>query len=78
MKLPELETLYTLYRADLYRYLCHLTRDTAEAEDLLSETFLRALRRLPTFRGDCAVKTWLFSSISEHSSVTFFFARPSF
>lgn len=60
MKLPELETLYTLYRADLYRYLCHLTHDTAEAEDLLSETFLRALRRLPTFRGDCAVKTWLF------------------
>lgn len=60
MKLPELETLYTLYRADLYRYLCHLTHDAAEAEDLLSETFLRALRRLPTFRGDCAVKTWLF------------------
>ena len=60
MKLPELETLYTLYRADLYRYLCHLTHDTAEAEDLLSETFLRALRRLPTFRGDCGVKTWLF------------------
>lgn len=60
MKLPELETLYTLYRADLYRYLCHLTHDPAEAEDLLSETFLRALRRLPTFRGDCGVKTWLF------------------
>lgn len=60
MKLPELETLYTLYRVDLYRYLCHLTHDTAEAEDLLSETFLRALRRLPAFRGDCAVKTWLF------------------
>ena len=57
MKLPELKTLYTLYRADLYHYLCHLTHDTAEAEDLLSETFLRALRRLPTFRGDCGVKT---------------------
>lgn len=65
MKLPELETLYTLYRADLYRYLCHLTHDATEAEDLLSETFLRALRRLPTFRGDCAVKTWLFG-IARH------------
>ena len=59
-ELPELEELYRLYRADLYRYLCHLTHDPAEAEDLLSETFLRALKRLHTYRGDCAVKTWLF------------------
>lgn len=57
MPLPELEELYRLYRADLYRYLCHLTHDPAEAEDLLSETFLRALKRLHTYRGDCAVKT---------------------
>ena len=60
MPLPELEELYTLYRTDLYRYLCHLNHDPAEAEDLLSETFLRALRRLHTYRGDCVVKTWLF------------------
>ena len=59
-ELPELEELYRLYRADLYRYLCHLTHDPTEAEDLLSETFLRALKRLHTYRGDCAVKTWLF------------------
>ena len=57
-ELPELEELYRLYRADLYRYLCHLTHDSAEAEDLLSETFLRALKRLHTYHGDCAVKTW--------------------
>lgn len=60
MPIPELEELYNAYRTDLYRYLCHLTHDPAEAEDLLSETFLRALRRLHTYRGDCAVKTWLF------------------
>ena len=60
MPYPELEELYNTYRNDLYRYLCHLTHDPAEAEDLLSETFLRALRRLHTYRGDCAVKTWLF------------------
>ncbi len=59
-ELPELEELYRLYRADLIGYLCHLTHDPAEAEDLLSETFLRALKRLHTYRGDCAVKTWLF------------------
>lgn len=60
MPIPELEELYNTYRMDLYRYLCHLTHDPTEAEDLLSETFLRALKRLHTYRGDCAVKTWLF------------------
>ena len=61
MKIPELEELYALYRADVYRYLCYLTHDAAAAEDLLSETFLRAVRGSVTFRGDSSVKTWLFT-----------------
>ena len=60
MKIPELEELYARYRSDLYRYCCFLTHDPVWAEDLLSETFLRVLRRLPTFRGEGSVKTWLF------------------
>ena len=55
-----IEQLYLAYKQDVYRYLCSLTHNTAEAEDPLSETFLRALKRLPFFRGDCAAKTWLF------------------
>ena len=55
-----LEQLYLAYRQDVYRYLCSLTRNASDAEDLLSETFLRALTRLPFFRGDCSAKTWLF------------------
>lgn len=58
MNIPELDELYALYRADLYRYLCRLTRDSAAAEDLLSETFLRALKGAVTFRGESGVKTW--------------------
>lgn len=55
-----IEELYLAYKQDVYRYLCSLTHNPADAEDLLSETFLRAFRRLPFFRGDCAAKTWLF------------------
>lgn len=40
--MQEIEQIYTQYRQDVYRYLCSLTRDAALAEDLLSETFLRA------------------------------------
>ncbi len=63
---PELEELYRRYKAELYRYLCGLTHDPHEAEDLLSETFVRVLRCLPTFRGESSVRTWLFS-IARHT-----------
>ena len=58
---PGLEELYRQYKTELYRYLCGLTQDPHEAEDLLSETFVRVLRYLPTFRGESSVRTWLFS-----------------
>lgn len=58
--MQDLEQLYTMYRQDLYRYLCSLTRSEAAAEELLAETFYQALRALPGYRGDAPVKTWLF------------------
>ena len=33
--------------------------DRSQAEDAVQDTFLRALRAWPGFRGDCAVETWL-------------------
>ena len=38
MKLPELEELYRRYRMDLYRYLCFLTHDPVQAEDLFGSS----------------------------------------
>ena len=60
MAIPELETLYNTYKTPLYRYLLHLCRDPHRAEDLLADTFLRALRCLPAYRGEGSVKAWLF------------------
>ena len=54
------EELYATYRDDLFRYLCSLTHDPAQAEDLLSETFLQALQSAGSFRGRSSEKTWLF------------------
>ncbi len=53
------EELYRAYKKDVYGYLVSLTHDPSLAEDLLSETFLKALQSLPTFRGDSTPKTWL-------------------
>ncbi|ABA90359.1 RNA polymerase sigma factor [Syntrophotalea carbinolica DSM 2380] len=38
--------------------------DRQEAEDLAQEAFLRLHRSLPSFRGDCRIKTWLYKVVS--------------
>lgn len=40
--------------------LCYMyLRDRTQAEDAVQETFLKAYRALPSFRGDSSPKTWL-------------------
>ncbi|MBI5069253.1 MAG: sigma-70 family RNA polymerase sigma factor [Deltaproteobacteria bacterium] len=43
----------------VYAVAMHLLRDAAEAEEVVQETFLAALEKLPGFRGDAAFTTWL-------------------
>jgi RNA polymerase sigma-70 factor (ECF subfamily) len=39
--------------------LCASLVDNESAEDLAQETFIRAVRALPQFRGDASARTWL-------------------
>ena len=55
----EFEEIYRLYAPEVYRYALSLCRDPVQAEDLTAETFLRSLRALDAFRGDCRLTTWL-------------------
>jgi RNA polymerase sigma-70 factor, ECF subfamily len=43
---------------DVYRFVSHLC-ERDEAEDLTQETYLRALRALPSFAGRSSARTWL-------------------
>ena len=56
----EIEQLYQMYKEDVFRYLVSLTHNPALSEDLLSEIFVIAIRRIGTYRGDASIKTWLF------------------
>ena len=59
--LKEIEEIYRLYKDDIFKYLISLTYDPNLSEDLLSETFIRAIKSIGKFKGESSVKTWLFS-----------------
>jgi RNA polymerase sigma-70 factor (ECF subfamily) len=54
-----LEDLVAAHAGELYRFARSLARSPAEAEDLVQETFLRAVERGGDFRGGAAPATWL-------------------
>lgn len=61
----ELEVAHAsvLFKGDyqrIFRYIVSMIRDTAEAEDLTQETFLRAYRRRDTLRDEGAQTAWLY------------------
>jgi RNA polymerase sigma-70 factor, ECF subfamily len=45
----------------LYGYALMLTRNSAEAEDLVQETYVRALEAQPRLREDSNIKGWFFT-----------------
>lgn len=47
------------YEVSLLRTCYMMLRDQPLAEDATQETFLKAYKALPTFRGECSEKTWL-------------------
>jgi RNA polymerase sigma-70 factor (ECF subfamily) len=57
---PAFDQLVARYQRRLLRLVLRLLRDQAEAEDVVQETFLKAYRALPRFRGDAAFYTWLY------------------
>lgn len=59
---PDLiELLVSRYYEAIYRLALSILEDAAEAEDAAQEVFLAAARKLDSYRGDAAPKTWLFA-----------------
>lgn len=58
------EELTLPHLAGLYRFALKLTGNTAAAEDLVQETYLRALRSFPGLRDEAAARSWLFQILS--------------
>jgi len=56
----EFEQLALPLLPSLYNHACWLTRDQVEAEDLVQESFSKALRAFDSFRADTNFKGWIF------------------
>lgn len=55
-----LGALFDRFHRDVFRFVARLARGDSLVDDFVQTTFLEAHRAAPRFRGDAAVKTWLF------------------
>lgn len=54
------ELLFLKYQRRIERLIGRMVRDADMVQDLTQETFIRAYRALPQFRGESAFYTWLY------------------
>lgn len=54
------EMLVVKYQRRIERLIARMVRDSDLVQDVAQETFIRAYRALPQFRGDSAFYTWLY------------------
>ena len=55
-----LAPLIEKYKRMVYRLAMQITKNHADAEDVMQETFLKVYRSIRTFRKDAAFETWVY------------------
>lgn len=54
------EALVVKYQRRIARHVARYIRRASDVEDMVQETFIRAYRGLPSFRGDSSFYSWLY------------------
>ncbi|MFP6815505.1 MAG: RNA polymerase sigma factor RpoE, partial [Pseudomonadales bacterium] len=54
------ELLFSRYQHKILNLISRYLRDREDVEDVAQETFIKAFRALPRFRGESAFYTWLY------------------
>ena len=55
----EFEKIYHTYFHDVFLYIRRLSGDEHTAEEITSETFLKAMSSVDKVRGECDIRVWL-------------------
>ncbi len=69
-ELPSVERIFTEQAPRIYRLVRLLLGSDADAEDVTQQVFLQVLRKLPEFRGESALPTWI-NRIAVNAALTF-------
>jgi len=56
----DFEEVFNRYSEDVFKFCLSLCRNHATADDITSETFLKAIKAGDRFDGKCSIKVWLF------------------
>ena len=57
--MQDIEKIYEEYFETVNKYLFCLTKNYDIAEELIQETFYRAVKKIGTYKGDCKISVWL-------------------
>ncbi len=63
---PEHAAIYEEHSRSIYYLALRMLSDPAQAEDATHDVFLKAFRKLDTFRGDAGLRTWLYRIAINH------------
>jgi len=63
--MQDVEQLYKEYAKQVYKYLFSLCHSEEMAEELMQETFFRAIKSIKTYNGKCKIHVWL-CQIAKH------------
>ncbi len=66
----DVELLYRQYYADVYRYISLIQYASSDVEDIVQNTFIKAMRGIADFRGYSSIRTWLFT-IARNESISY-------
>ena len=58
-RVMEFEQIYNKYFKSVYHYIRKLSGDEHVAEEITSETFLKAMKSIGDFRGECDMRVWI-------------------
>jgi len=64
MNPEQLNAEFEPIRKPLKSFLLRITASVADTEDIIQDTYLKALGKLDTFKGESSLKTWLFAIAS--------------
>lgn len=66
----EFELIYDAYFNDIYKFILSLSKNSAIAEDIVQDTFIKALKNANSLKDNTKIKPWLFQ-IAKNTYLTY-------